>query len=342
MKVNPDCTLSDVGRAAGVSKATASMALRQDPRIKRETRQKVHQAAKRLGYRPDPVLSSLVARRVRGRRATANLAALIDDRWAGARQTGWMQVLLSGMSGAAGELGYHIDELFLERDLHAAGSPDRLLRTRGIRGLVLLPVQNAEFRLELDFRSYALVAISRFAIGSRAHRAGSDAFAGMQLICDQVAALGYKRIGLAHALEVESRLRYEWLGGLAKEHFLRGSPFVVVSPFLPGGQMEETRFLAWVRRSRPDCIVTNDDRLPSWLRNAGLRIPADIGVVFINRDIVDHPNPSGIAQHFDAIGRSAIEQLHTSLQRGELGFPRVQKEILIRPHWVRGATLRKQ
>ena len=44
--------LRDVAEMAGVSKATASMALNNYPNIAETTRKKVVQCARRLGYRP--------------------------------------------------------------------------------------------------------------------------------------------------------------------------------------------------------------------------------------------------------------------------------------------------
>src|SRR5690606_6255382 len=60
-------SMDDVAQAAGVSPATVCRALRNDPRITPETSKRVHAAARELGYRPDPLLSALVNRRL-GRR----------------------------------------------------------------------------------------------------------------------------------------------------------------------------------------------------------------------------------------------------------------------------------
>ena len=43
-------TMIDIARAAGVSKSTVSLVLRDSPLVKGETRQRVEQAMQRLGY----------------------------------------------------------------------------------------------------------------------------------------------------------------------------------------------------------------------------------------------------------------------------------------------------
>ena len=65
--------LADVARTAGTSQATASRALKDDPRIGQATRAAVHAAALKLGYVPNAAARSLRAHR------THILGLLLDD-----------------------------------------------------------------------------------------------------------------------------------------------------------------------------------------------------------------------------------------------------------------------
>jgi DNA-binding LacI/PurR family transcriptional regulator len=65
--------LADVARLAGTSEATASRALKHDPRIGEATRAAVHAAAAKLGYVPNAAARSLRAKR------THILGLLLDD-----------------------------------------------------------------------------------------------------------------------------------------------------------------------------------------------------------------------------------------------------------------------
>jgi len=56
-------TMADVARETQVNKATVSRALKGDPRISLATREKVWEAAKKLGYRVDTVARGLSSRR---------------------------------------------------------------------------------------------------------------------------------------------------------------------------------------------------------------------------------------------------------------------------------------
>src|SRR4051794_37238614 len=50
-----------VAEAAGVSKSSVSLALRDDPRLAPETRRRVQEIASRMGYRKNPIVASLMA-----------------------------------------------------------------------------------------------------------------------------------------------------------------------------------------------------------------------------------------------------------------------------------------
>ncbi len=340
MKKSP--TLKDVGAHAGVTAATASMALRRDARISLETQRRVQRAAEELGYRPDPILSALVSRRKgsRTRRTFANLAILIDERWLIDGQPPlWMQSFLGGAAQMAQQLGYQVSPLYYPRDLVPGANADRILHARGIRGVALFPLPGEQKDFVLDWEHYALVVIGHPRLPRMPHRAGSDAFAAMNLVCQKLREYGYGRVGLAHERHQERELRYEFLGALTKEQHLSRRTFRVVPPHLPE-RLERDAFLAWVRKHQPEAVITVEERLLHWLREEGWRVPEEIGVAFLNTHILQTPDASGTLLHNSATGENAIELLHNQLLRGETGFPETVKEMLTYPHWQEGCTLR--
>src|SRR5690606_16412833 len=56
-------TIKDIARLAGVSYSTVSKALNDSPLVKSETRQRIVELAKQLGYEPNHAAKSLVSRR---------------------------------------------------------------------------------------------------------------------------------------------------------------------------------------------------------------------------------------------------------------------------------------
>lgn len=112
--------LRAVARAAGVSLATASLALRDDPSIAAKTRLKVRESAARLGYRVNPLISELMGGlRHRRRRQDVTMAEIAAR--AGVSRAKVSLVLrhptrgspdlAARVSAAITELGYHRDPL---------------------------------------------------------------------------------------------------------------------------------------------------------------------------------------------------------------------------------------
>ena len=64
----PRLSLRDIAKAVGLSHVAVSLALRDSPRVSPARRAKVKAMAKKLGYRPDPMLASLAAYRQSKRR----------------------------------------------------------------------------------------------------------------------------------------------------------------------------------------------------------------------------------------------------------------------------------
>lgn len=340
MKGEKSPTLKDVGSLAGVTAATASMALRKDPRISPGTQKRVLQAAAKLKYRPDPTLAALVSRRNGGSRKTySNMAVVVDDRWLrdGKVQL-WMARFFEGMKRMGRQLGYQVDVLFYPRDIKPGVNADRILHSRGIRGIALFPTPGDQRELTLDWEQYALVVIGHPALPKMPHRVGSDPFAAMNMVCAKLKAGGYRRAGLAHAISHERELRYEVLGAITKEKFLNGNPLKIVRPHLPE-KFGKAGFLEWMKREQPEVVVTVDEQVLLWLREEGYKVPDQVGVVFLNVNSVSFPNPSGTSFHSDATGENAVELLHALLLRGETGFPTWPKEVLVYPEWVEGKTL---
>ena len=75
-------TLEDIAREKGVAKSTVSLALRGSTKVKPETTERIREAANRLGYRPDPILSAFSVRGRQGRAASLhpNVAVIWPDR----------------------------------------------------------------------------------------------------------------------------------------------------------------------------------------------------------------------------------------------------------------------
>ena len=137
----PNVTLSTIAAKVGVSKNSVSLALRGDPQIPPSTRDRIRRVAQELGYRPNPVIAHLMAqlRASRTPRLQAKLALVNAHRDPDAlRKHPTIPTYVEGCERRAASRGYGFDRFWLHDPTLTAASFLRILRTRGIKGIILV------------------------------------------------------------------------------------------------------------------------------------------------------------------------------------------------------------
>ncbi len=341
----PRATLGDIARAAGVSRATVSRALNDNPMISAPVRERIQKLAKRLGYRPDPEVARLLgylkrSRKVRMESVVAVLNAY--DPPERMRAEAYTQRLLHGARKRAEELGYVLDELPL---LSAGMTPrrfDQIVRARGIKGLLVPPEPEPLFRAGIDWSAVAAVATTTTAQPLDLHRVLPHNFSNMRRLIEAVLARGYERIGLVYWPVLEERQMNAatsvlgWYSRVAK----RCAPLPMLEwNWKLGGPKLDDVLRAWLKKARPDLVLGFGDYLRQRLTQAcGLRVPEDVGYLSYGETTpgVDH-----LDQNPEAVGAAALDLLSAQIHRGEAGVPTTPKTTLIEGRLVEGSTLRR-
>lgn len=144
--------MKDIARRVGCSVSTVSRALRNDRRISPQVRERIAGAAEELGYAWDKEASNLMARfrsKATGRDIAPETVALVH---AGTRSYSKEDPLgfWTALTRAAELVGFKIDEFALDPRPEKTGESgrrlSRVLRNRGIRGLVLFPFYQPDIR----------------------------------------------------------------------------------------------------------------------------------------------------------------------------------------------------
>jgi LacI family transcriptional regulator len=96
-KKKGEVTIYDISRALDISASTVSRGLNNNPKVRKEVRRKIIQAAKEMGYRPNKFASSLRLKR------TKSLGVVIPR-----IDSHFMSTVISGMEKVANQEGYHL------------------------------------------------------------------------------------------------------------------------------------------------------------------------------------------------------------------------------------------
>lgn len=335
MAASDTITMQHVADAVGLSRSAVSLALRNHPSIPPATRDRVAEAAARLGYRPNPLVAALMSQhlRLRPRRRRPTLAYVTshpkDDPWR--HYPGFVQ-MHDGVVRRATELGYRVEEFALAR---LQSNPARLieiLRARGINGIFLAPLPGSRRTLDLDIAGFVTVGLGLSVSAPVIRRVTADIFQVGRLAAQRCADLGYRRIGFAASAEMSSRLEHRMFAGYRQGLWDRGLAETVPPLLAPPTGAFSTFLPAWCRSAKPDAVLFGTF-------DAGcLRaVPPEIGCVNLN---VDHPrsDTTGVYQNLPRIGAMAAEQLHTALQQNAAGPLDQPQTYLLDGTWVDGTT----
>jgi len=323
-------TLRDVAEAAGVSVATASRALAGRGDLARSTRERVADAAIRLGY--DRNAAS------QGRPTT--LDSRLIEIVLGTFNDAWTSGITAGAREAAFRLGYDL-VLTLERQDPGDDWPTRVA-TRRPSGVILGLIKPTAHQLDqihglripivlLEPRTETRGSFASVSVTNR--QGGYDA--GAHLV-----ACGYSRFVIVNGVP-----RYRF-GRAREEGFRRaieelrpGSSIIRVDSEWSEAPLSESLLRTIAGDGSPVGTFACDDEMAFAVYRAAAqlkrRIPEDIGVVGFNdeaRATVATPPLTSVRQPLRAIGGRAVELLSELRWRDEAPHESVEvpSELIVR------------
>lgn len=341
--MNERVTLQDIASAAGLSKSGVSLALRRHPSIPASTCARVREIADRMGYRPDPTLAALSGYRHRHRKREPETLAWVSTtamlgKW---RQSPAFNNYFLGACARADELGYRVEELGYGIEGMNPDRFDRILQTRGIRGLLIGHVPESNFRIEIRWEKYSVVQVGTTFKHPRLHTVACSYSRTMALVLTRLRQLGYHRIGAVIDRRINVRVEHAWIGALfTDQHRHPGRD--AVAPLLLRKHQKQ-RFFKWMKENQPEVLVTAGmpivEAVPGWCAELGLEIPRDIGIA-VGSNISDDSSLSGIRERSHLIGASAVDQLASMLYHNERGIPGIPRRTSIEGEWIHGDSLK--
>lgn len=262
-------TMQDVADHVGVSKALVSMVFRRVPGPSAETRQRVLEAAERLGYRFNRSAALLSLRRSHLIGVMANIrntfhAEMVDDIVQEADVCGY-EVVLGAVTPTHGE----------------SAVVETLLGFR-CEALILLGPEFENDTLT-DFAARAPVVV----VGRRTSCRAVDVVRtaddhGTGKVVDHLVELGHRRIshlsGGGGTIPADRKAGYTKAMG---KHGLANEVDIIEGEFTEGSGIAAARHVL-ARKRRPTAVVAANDRIAigflDELRRAGLDVPGDIAV----------------------------------------------------------------
>ena len=269
--------IRDVARMAGVSVATASLALNGQPGVADETRRRTLAAAEQLGYRANPQAQAL-------RRGRTTTYGFVVRNFANP----FFLEVLSGAQQVAAESGATLVVLDSRYSLERERRHVQEMAAQRVAGLAIAPVGSGEsIRLWQQLRPEApVVALNGSADGiTGISRVSPDSTAAVELPMRRLAELGHTSVAFLSAppalMADPDRLRH--FRRLARQLGLR--PRVMYS-LLTIADVQRAAVTLLSSRDAPTAIITNSDYTAHAVYKAAreLSLPVGPGVSVIGHD----------------------------------------------------------
>ena len=329
--------LRDVADAVGVSTATASRALTFPDRVREDTRERVLEAARRLGYTPNEAARTLRAG------ASRMVLALLPQRCSEVFFAG----VLAGIDAELAAEGYTMIMGSLEGNDVKARRLSDLVFARHLDGVIVLTgiVPTLDGRSMLDAGIPVVAICAEIEGGTVVQTVLVDDERCGAAQAEHLIALGHRRLMYVAGIEGNYNEVFRYRGFLRAAQAAGFQPADIVRHAgdysLASGAAAGKSFLDLA--TRPTGVVCCSDEMAigfiKIITEAGVKCPQDVSIVgFDDIEYADfcEPTLTTIRQPREDLGATGARALLSAL-RGEAG-PREHKVVLPAPLLVRGST----
>jgi LacI family transcriptional regulator len=332
-------TIKDIAQALRISTSTVSRALRDARDVNPETRKAVKALAEELDYKPNKLALSLLNRQ------TNTIGVIVPN------LDYILATMVKGIDEVALGAGYTVmvcqsDESFGREIVNT----NRLLESL-VDGLIVSVSSETkvyEHIKKIIQKKIPLVLFDRvFSDDIGVPKIRLDNIEGGIQATQHLIEQGYRKIAILAGpenLNISNKRMEGYLQTLKENDIKVNKSYIIHCDFNQQYAFEATRELL-AMKTRPDAIFTISDRMAIGamlaIKEKGLKIPTDIGLVGFNNEPVTNlvsPSISSVEMYAFEIGKAAaqlfIEMLHSNANFSE-------EEIVIKPKlFVRESSMR--
>jgi LacI family transcriptional regulator len=339
----PTPSLRQLAQQLGLSHTTVSEALRGSARVKPATKAKVLKVAGAMGYKRNPLAGALMSEMRRSRAGTfRGVLAVVDLDGPAGRPAGAVRYhteLAKGAAKRAEELGFKTDSFVVGKAGLSLERLDKILQSRGIGGIFLLPVRETPDLTRLDWTHFSGIYSDYVIERPGLHSVCPDHFRAMLTALERLWKLGYKRPGLMLNAAHDARLLHRWESAYHAfqthhEGLTRLPPLIMSVP-------NEKDFARWFRTVNCDVVMSHLPDALDWMTRAGAKVPETHG--FCSLNVTNNTMPcAGLDLQPRLLGARGMELLIGQVLRNECGAPDMPMTTTVPAAWLDGPTLARR
>ena len=335
MSIPPRVTIKQIAARADVAVSTVSYALRNHPSIPAETCQRIQAVATRLGYRPDPQISALMAHIGRGRavHSTGRIALIwMQGGRALTNSDGFFVPMREGAAARAQLRGYRLEEFWPAEDGLTHSRLSDILRARGIRSVLFSPcIEGVSVEYPLAWEHFACVVLGHARQTVELHRVVHDHYHAVCECLQRMTAAGVARPAIVLTEEINQRtdqaVKAAFMTHHPSEARARGLIYAL-------DQRAPREFGTWLRTHDPDGVLLLRREMWSQIAHPRLeKLRLARRVWCANWQAGDPLALPGIQQRYDLAARAAVDLVTGLEQSHTFGLPDHPQCVQIRGDW---------
>ena len=334
-------TLSDIAARLNISKSAVSLALKDSPSVSPALREKVKKTARALGYSRNELVSAVMSSMKRRAFGTFSESIAVingnpDENALKNHPT--LPKYFAGIKDEARKFGYSLNEFWLHSPDLAPKKLARALRSRGIRGGVIIG-HSIGNTFPDDFsqiwRDFYFISIGIKTNNPTLEMVSADHYAITYRAAKNAVKMGFKRPALALDMHIDELVDGRFVAG-----FLRAQLDLPeesrIPPFtLSESAPEYSRLLCeWVKDAKPDAVLHLMDSVRTELQAAPQKVSKGVKLIQLERrkKVADWV---GMEQNNDIVGRVAIRRLADMLNRDAPRRNEISNLVsLVPPTWI--------
>jgi len=340
MKPAKEITIYDIARKLSISSATVSRGLKDHPAINRQTKKKIQDTAKALGYRHNSFASSL-------RKQTSNTIGILVHEL----NSNFITSVLAGIEKITAEAGYdlliaHSSESFEKEAANALNLFHK--RVDGLIASLSFDTKNLDHFLPFEEKGIPIVFFDRVEENSDNNKVIIDNYKCGYQATVHLINQGCKKIVLVTATLSRNvyEQRYKGYVDALHDNGMELEKKLVLIKDLSEDCGKEAAIEIMKMKPMPDgAFITNDFSAAvcmQTLKEHGIRIPEDIAIVGFNNDAISkmiEPQLTTINYPGIEMGETAARNLIDHL-KGLTHIKLTQKIVMQSELIIRGSSLR--
>lgn len=298
-----------------------------------------------MGYHPNLSATNLAHFRHSSSEKTVHSAMAWINCWkdpADLRKFHQFDLYWRSARDTAESAGYRLEEFVVDATSNVARLQNILL-TRNIHGIIIPPQRRTGYWPRLcdgtfDWSRFSAVRIGHSVRSPSVSVVAPDQVGNCMQAVEEISARGYERIGYVTFRDIRQSTQNWFLGG-----FLLAQIALPVSRHVPVLYLEErdssdrNRLSQWIKRHKPDAILTEWNEIGKLVESLEIRVPEDIGVAVLNT--LDCDIKAGIYQNPELIGAASAEVLIALMNRNDRGASPNYRTTTVMGKWQDGPTL---